>query len=125
MQPQIKAQSAYSNSHHSTKTDKGLELDAFANATRKLSIALTAAQNDYPSFVSALHENRRLWIHMGAAVADPGNQLSSELRARIFFLAQFVDQHTAKVLGKAADPSILLEINSGIMRGLSSGTVSQ
>ena len=47
-----------------------------------------------------------------------GAALPDDLRARIFYLAEFTDQHTRKVLNGRDTAGPLIEINTAIMRGL-------
>ena len=68
--------------------------------------------------VTAIHENRRLWTILAGDVADDGNTLPEQLRAQIFYLAEFTGQHSAKVLSGKAGVEILIEINMAVMRGL-------
>lgn len=68
--------------------------------------------------MQALYDNRRLWTALAIDVAGPDNALPKELRAQIFYLAEFVQTHTGKVLARKARLSPLLEINAAILRGL-------
>ena len=53
-------------------------------------------------------------------VADAANGLPKELRAQIFYLAEFTNQHSTLVLRGEGDVDVLVEINTAIMRGLRS-----
>lgn len=55
---------------------------------------------------------------MAVQVADDENALTDDLRARIFYLAEFTAFHSTKVLKGEADIAPLLEINTAMMRGL-------
>lgn len=68
--------------------------------------------------IEAMYENRQLWNTLAADVADPENLLPEDLRARIFYLAEFTTQHSRKVLQDEASPVPLLEINAAIIGGL-------
>ncbi|MHA6327111.1 flagellar biosynthesis regulator FlaF [Roseivivax sp. CAU 1753] len=68
--------------------------------------------------VQALSDNRRLWTALAADVSAGGNALPDELRARIFFLAEFTETHSRKVLRGRASVLPLLEVNTAILRGL-------
>lgn len=80
--------------------------------------AATKGRSGYNELVGALHDNRRLWTILAADVASKANSLPSELRARIFYLSEFTQKHSALVLRKEASVKPLLEINVAIMRGL-------
>ena len=129
------AQNAYGSGTRSVRTPRGIEYEAFARVTSRLkAIAAEMAQSkrqqktskykrvipgQFTNFASALNENRTLWTLLATDVADDGNQLPDDLRARILYLAEFTRQHTAKVLKSEASVVPLLEINIAIMRGLS------
>jgi flagellar protein FlaF len=65
-----------------------------------------------------LQENRRLWVTLAAAVADNDNALPTDLRARLFYLAEFTEAHSKKVLRGTAPVAPLIEVNTAVMRGL-------
>lgn len=108
--------SAYAAPGSAIQTRRGTELQAFEFVTRQISRAHSGL--DFKALAGALHENRKLWTALAVDVASPENKLPSALRAQIFYLAEFVDLHTSRVLGTKADVSILCEINQSVMRGL-------
>jgi flagellar protein FlaF len=69
----------------------------------------------------ALYDNRKLWGIFATDVADPGNPLPKDLKARLFYLAEFTNHHTSKVLAREASVEPLIDINTAILRGLRSG----
>lgn len=70
------------------------------------------------ALIEAMHENRMLWNALAADVASPGNALPDDLRARIFYLAEFTAHHTRKVLREDDTAVALLEVNAAILGGL-------
>lgn len=119
------ARTAYSNTAAPIRTSRGTEYEAFARISHQLLQTARFKKRDYPSFVVALNHNRRLWTLLASDVADKENGLPKELRAQIFYLAEFVIHHTAKVLSGSADEEALLDVNRSIMRGLQSEGGSQ
>ncbi len=110
------AKTAYNTSSRAPlRTSRGTEYDAFAKVTHQLGRAQTAS---FADLAAALHENRRLWTLLAADVAEVGNGLPDDLRARIFYLAEFTADHSRKVLSGEEEVSILIEINTAVMRGL-------
>lgn len=77
-------------------------------------------KGSYPALVSALHDNRRMWTTLAADVSDSSNGLPASLRAQIFYLAEFTDLHSQKVMNGTADAQVLIEINTAVLRGLHS-----
>ena len=112
------ARTAYTNSAVPIRTHQGNEYDAFARITRRMKEAATRGKPGFNALVTAIHENRRLWTILAGDVADDGNTLHEQLRAQIFYLAEFTGQHSAKVLSGKAGVEILIEINMAVMRGL-------
>jgi flagellar protein FlaF len=55
---------------------------------------------------------------MAADVSDVSNALPAALRAQIFYLAEFTEIHSRKVMNGDATADALIEINSAILRGL-------
>lgn len=110
------AQRAYAQNAAPVRTPRSTEYDAFARITRRLKSASTS--KSIRTLAPALHENRRLWTLLAADVAGPENGLPAELRARIFYLCQFTEEHSRKVLHGTATADALVEINLAVMRGL-------
>ena len=112
------ARTAYTQSARPIRTSRRTEYDAFASITGRIRTAVRAGNDGFAALVEALHENRKLWILLAADVADSDNGLSSDLRARIFYLAEFTVHHTSRVLAGEAHADVLVEINSAVMNGL-------
>lgn len=51
-------------------------------------------------------------------MAAPGNGLPQDLRARLFYLYQFTEHHSGKVLADQGSVDVLIDINTAVMRGL-------
>lgn len=113
------AQRAYQGEASATRTPRGIEYQVFAQVTRRLVAAARKGSHGFPDLAAAIHDNRRLWTILAADVADSGNALPTDLRTRIFYLAEFTDAHSRKVLDKKASVAALIDINAAIMRGLS------
>ncbi|MCX7645340.1 MAG: flagellar biosynthesis regulator FlaF [Rhodobacteraceae bacterium] len=116
------ARTAYAAPGAPARSGRSAEYDLFARVTRRLREALA---EDTPgpapriaALARALHENQRLWTVLAADVADDGNGLPRELRARLFYLAEFTRVHSARVLRGEASAGVLVDINTAVMRGL-------
>ena len=110
------AQRAYAPTSAPTRSERSVEYDVIARITSRLRAAIT--DNVYPKLIEALHENNTLWRTLAIDVADPKNALPQTLRARIFYLAEFTDLQTKKVIREGASAVPLLEVNMAILRGL-------
>lgn len=110
------AQRAYAPSTAPTRSNRSIEYDVIARITFRLKQAVT--KGSFPELLEALHENRKLWRTLAIDVADEDNGLPDDLRARLFYLAEFTDHHTRKVIRKEDTAVPLLEINTAILRGL-------
>ncbi|MCA0929347.1 flagellar biosynthesis regulator FlaF [Ruegeria profundi] len=118
MTPQTLARRAYAQTSAPTRTPRDTEFEAISKITHRLKAATTRRKTDYAGFVQALHENRRLWTVLATDVMDSDNGLPDDLRARIFYLAEFTEQHSTQVLSNNATVEPLLEINMAVLRGL-------
>ena len=112
------AQAAYGANSAAARTDRGTEYAVISQITRQMKAAAEQGRAGFPALAEALHANRRLWTRLATGVAAPDNELPDDLRARIFFLAEFTFQHTGKVLAGKALAAPLVEINVAVMRGL-------
>jgi flagellar protein FlaF len=112
-----RARSAYDPASNVIRTPSSIELEAFARVTRKLRDAQRSGTS-IVDVVTALHENRLLWNAIAADVADGGNQLPKDLRARLFYLAEFTIAHSRKVADRTATVDALIDLNTSIMQGL-------
>jgi len=113
------AQSLYGTPKQEIATSRGTEYRAFARMTAQLAEQVAKPDGqDFPGMVRALHDNQRMWMTLAADVAEDGNRLPAQLRAQIFYLAEFTRAHTRQVLARTAGPDILVEINTALMRGL-------
>jgi flagellar protein FlaF len=112
------AKTAYAANKTPIRTPRSTEYDAFAHVTHRLRTADARGTAGFADLAQALHANRRLWTLLAADVAEDGNGLPPDLRARIFYLAEFTTLHSRKVLRGDETAEALVEINTAIMRGL-------
>jgi flagellar protein FlaF len=102
------------------------EYRAFAEATRRLCSAMASAKtaSSFSTLAEALHDNFRLWTVLASDVVSADNQLPAQLRARIFYLAEFTRVHSARVLAGDATAQALIDVNMAIMKGLRAGVAA-
>ncbi len=116
------AQNAYGQTNNPIRTIRGTEYDAVARITQRLKSAAAREPLDMSALAGAVLDNRSMWTLFAIEVADQDNPLPQELRARIFYLSEFTNEHSRKVLGRTASADALIEINTAVMRGLRDGT---
>lgn len=119
MNAQTLAKRAYGQSTQPTRTPRGVEYDLIARVTHRIKAAVDAGPRAYPQLVKALSDNQRLWTALAVDIADDSNGLPRDLRARIFYLAEFVQHQTSLVLSEKGRIAPLIEINAAMLRGLS------
>lgn len=124
MTPNSLAQRAYQQAAAPTKTPGKLEYDVIARITHRLKASAQRGKIGFSALAEAIHENRTLWTHLAVDVADDDNALPQELRARIFYLAEFTNHHSTKVLAGEASVRPLLEVNTAVLRGLRNGAAA-
>lgn len=115
------ARRGYSAASTPTKTTKSIEYEAIAQISQRLHAAAKQGATGFPALATALHDNRRLWTIFATEVADADNPLPRDLKARLFYLAEFTREHTGKVLARKASVAPLLEVNAAVLRGLRGG----
>ncbi|PIE12422.1 MAG: flagellar biosynthesis regulator FlhF [Rhodobacterales bacterium] len=115
------AHAAYSQSNTPIRTDRGTEYEVLARVTHAMRLAAARGQKGFTNLADAIHKNRNLWTILAADVADKNNPLPKDLKARIFYLAEFTQSHSRKVLQDGASIAPLVEINAAVMRGLRQG----
>lgn len=117
-----RARDAYRPDNTVTRTPSAIEYEAFLRVTRKLTAANTPAATA-KMIADAVYENRRLWIVIAASVADDANGLPEDLRARLFYLAEFTNHHSSRVFADKASLEPLIDVNTAIMDGLRNQSV--
>lgn len=117
------ARSAYATAAAPIKTSRSAEYEVIARITHRLQAAHDQGRDGFSALATALFENRRLWTSLAADVAEADNPLPEALRARIFYLMEFTNQHSRKVLAGDAEVGVLIDINTAIMRGLRSEAI--
>tara|TARA_R110000868_G_scaffold400956_4_gene676006 strand:- start:19582 stop:19962 length:381 start_codon:yes stop_codon:yes gene_type:complete len=117
---------AYGQAQTPIRTARGLEYDVFARITHRLiATAKKGSKAAFPDIARAVFDNRQLWTLLASEVVDDANQLPAQLRAQIFYLSEFTQAHSRKVLKGEANVLPLIEVNSSIMRGLRSEGISK
>lgn len=129
------ARATYGRRDTELRDPRGLEYELLARATSALRNAEDgrqgAEQGDgqgggreagFPALVAAVDRNLRLWSALAADLASPENALPPELRARLFYLYEFTAQHSRSILDGNGSASVLVDINTAVMRGLRGGT---
>lgn len=113
------AQSSYAHPARPLKTPRDIEYDLMAGITGRLKAALPHPKGRLsPSLAAALHDNSRMWAAFATDLAHPENAFTEDLRGKLFSLAEFSLQHSAKVLRGEATTDVLVDINMAVMRGL-------
>jgi flagellar protein FlaF len=118
MNAYARSQLAYSQNKAATRSEQSIEYELFAKVTSALAHYSDDRKKDYSGFVSAIHNNRRLWLALASDVAEDGNALPKDLRAQLFYLAEFTRVHSSKVISEDASIAPLIDINRSIMKGL-------
>lgn len=113
-----RAREGYGKNAVPIKSHRAAEYEAIARISHRLRSAAKNQQNHFAEFVSALHENSKLWTTLAVDVAHPDNGLPKDLRARLFWLAEFTDHETRRILKNEGDVGILIEINAAVLHGL-------
>lgn len=121
MTPQTVLRATYVRPDAATRDLRGIEYELLARATAALVAAWPQRRNNFSALASAIDANLRLWTALGCDVADPGNALPTDLRARLFYLYEFTASHSRTILDGTGGVEVLVDINTAVMRGLRGG----
>lgn len=113
-----RAKEGYGKSAVPIKSPRATEYEAIARISHRLRASALKQKTNFPEFVEALHENNKLWSTLAIDVANPDNGLPQDLRARLFWLAEFTGHETRRILKDEGDVGVLIEINAAILQGL-------
>ena len=108
----------YAKNAAPTRSNRRAEYEVIGRVTQEMRDCAMKQKDDFPAFVSALHNNQRLWTALVVDIMDERNPIPNELKARIVYLAEFTNHHSRQVLKKKASILPLLEINMAVLRGL-------
>lgn len=114
----IHPKTGYARPDSTLRPMRSIEYQALARATKMLSAAWPNRKVDFPALVRAVNENLALWSTLAADVSGPGNGLPAPLRAQLFYLYEFAEQHSRTILDGRASIEVLVDINTAVMRGL-------
>lgn len=114
------ARNAYRTSTRSTATPRVIELQLLSEINGALAQSEKNMTADYPAHIDALSRNLQFWTIVAADVARKDNKLPSQLKAQIFYLFEFVKDHTHKIFNRSPDAAAraLIDINNNIIDGL-------
>lgn len=118
MNATLTAKRGYLGSVSTVRSERRTEYEVLSRITHKLREAAVHSKSDFPALVKSLNDNRAIWQAFSLDVADEGNSLPKQLRASIFYLAEFTDHQTRKILAGQGSVLPLLEINMAVLRGL-------
>lgn len=113
------AVSAYGKKNSPLRTSRGIEYEVFAQVTHQIQTFARLGQAGFPKLAQALHRNRQLWTTLAIDVSSQENCLPSETKAKIFYLSEFTNHETRKVLSGEVGVDALTQVNLAVMRGLS------
>jgi flagellar protein FlaF len=100
-----------------TESPRAIEHRLFALITAELQAA-AAPDAHFTARITAAHRNRELWQTLALDLAEPGNALPDDLRARLISLAIWVGRETQLVIRHGATMQNLIDVNRSIMQGL-------
>ena len=112
------ARTAYSQPLAPSRSPRSLEYDLLARASQCLRLGWEQRRTDFSALARAVQENTALWTILAADVAEQSNGLPAALRANLFYLYEFTEHHSRRVLTGEAGVDVLIDINTAVMRGL-------
>ena len=113
-----RAHATYSTATAPIRTNRSIEYEVISKTSHRLRNAAKERDKNFSEFAEALSENRQLWTLLATDVAKSENSLPKELKARLFWLAEFTEAESRKLLRSSGDVDILIEINAAVLHGL-------
>ena len=101
-----------------SRSPRSLEYDLLGRNSQLLRSGWEKRATQFHLLAQALQDNCALWATLAADVADPANGLPAELRANLFYLYEFTEHHSRRVLSGEGGVDVLIDINTAVMRGL-------
>ena len=108
----------YMAATRSTGMPRDIEYQLFCKVTGSLNKAASATPLDFPALAAALNETLVLWRTIALDIVDNDNGLPNQLRAQLFYLYEFTQAQTGKILRGESEVSALIDVNTSIIRGL-------
>ncbi|WP_106746745.1 flagellar biosynthesis regulator FlaF [Yoonia maritima] len=118
------ARQAYAPTQLAIRTERSVEAQLVSQITARLRDTMSQSAGNFAALAVAVHDNRRMWTTLASDVAGSDNALPKSLRAQLFYLAEFTEHHSRRVLRRETDVSALVEINTAVLRGLNGRGVS-
>ncbi|RRH68314.1 flagellar biosynthesis regulator FlaF [Falsigemmobacter faecalis] len=112
------ARTAYSQPLAPSRSPRSLEYDLLARASQCLRLGWEHRRSDFGRLARAVQDNNALWVTLAADVAEQGNGLPAPLRANLFYLYEFTQHHSRRVLAGDGGVDVLIDVNTAVMRGL-------
>lgn len=114
------AGNAYKSTSKATATPRGVEYQTLVRLNGDLGVTEKKKTKDYPAYIRALSNNLKFWTIVGADAASEGSPLPAQLRAQLFYLYEYTQDHTLKIIrgDKSLTVDPLVDINKNIITGL-------
>jgi flagellar biosynthesis activator protein FlaF len=119
------ARRTYARPDTPARTPRDVEYELLSRITRRLTTTWADRSTNFGAMVGALHDNLAMWRTFATDVAETGNGLPDALRAKLYYLYEFTEQHSPKCLDGTASVDVLVDINTAVMRGLRGDGVSR
>ncbi len=121
------AGNAYKSTSNATATPQGVEYQTLVRLNGDLGVTEKKKRQDYPAYIRALSNNLKFWTIVGADAASETSPLPAQLRAQLFYLYEFTQHHTMKIIqgDKTLTVDPLVDINKNIMTGLRGSQTKQ
>ena len=108
----------YAQPPQDLQSPRNVEYALLGRVTQRLCAAWDRREEDFVALARAVSDNDRLWMALAADVAVSSNGLPAPLRAGVLYLARFSEIHGRKVLDGTGDITVLIDVNTAVMRGL-------
>ncbi|MGY6550173.1 MAG: flagellar biosynthesis regulator FlaF [Roseinatronobacter sp.] len=109
---------AYADPRNANKSPRAVEYQLLAQITRRMQSAADGGATRFSALLTAVDENRTLWVEFAQDLAFPENPLPLDLKRNLVQLAGFVVNESDRIARGQAECSTLIDINIAVMKGL-------
>jgi flagellar protein FlaF len=94
------------------------EYAALSKVTYMLQAYRKSRSESINDFLLALNQNLKLWTIFASDVGREENELPNRIKSLIFYLFEFTQLETHKIMRGEGDVDALIDINKSVMKGL-------
>lgn len=101
------------------------EYAALSQATYMMQKTKSIKDRNIQDFLQSINNNLKLWTIFATDIAREENPLPAEIKSALFYLFEFTQLETHRIIRGEGDIDTLIDINKSIMKGLRGSEVDR